>query len=81
MVNASYTTTNATGLGGRLMMNKSLRGGGRESSSKADYGFRRVRRIRHARSRPVYFRDILYFRGHSWGRDTRKKRAAVSGGF
>jgi hypothetical protein len=30
------------------MMNKSLRDGGRESSSKADYGFRRVRRIRHA---------------------------------
>jgi hypothetical protein len=61
MVNASYTTTNAAGFGGRLMMNKSLRGSGRESSSKADYGFRRVRRIRHARSRPVYFRDVLYF--------------------
>jgi len=74
MVNASYTTTNAAGLGGRLMMNKSLRGGGRESSSKADYGFRRVRRIGHARSDRI-------FSGHSCGRDTRKKRAAVSGGF
>jgi hypothetical protein len=39
------------------MMNKSLRGGGRESSSKAEYGFRRVRRIGHARI-PVYFRNI-----------------------
>jgi hypothetical protein len=77
MVNAPYTTTttttNAAGLG-RLMMNKSLRGGGRESSSKPDYGFRRVRRIGHAPSRQI-------FSGHSWGYDMRKKRAAVSGGF
>jgi hypothetical protein len=27
------------------MMNKSLRGGGRESSDKVEYGFRRMRRI------------------------------------
>jgi hypothetical protein len=74
MVNASYTTTNAAGFGGRLMMNKSLRDNGRESSSKADYGFRGVRRIGHAWS------DRM-FSGHCCGCDRRKKRAAVSGGF
>jgi hypothetical protein len=55
MVNASYATTNATGFGGRLMMNKSLRGDRRESSSKADYGFRRVRRNSHAGILPYVF--------------------------
>jgi hypothetical protein len=74
MVNASYTTTTAAGLGGRLMMNKSLRDSGRESSSKADYGFRRVRRIGHAPPGRMVS-------GHYWGCDGRKKRAAVSGGF
>jgi hypothetical protein len=56
------------------MMNKSLRGGGRESSSKADYGFRRVRRIGH---RP----GLRISSGHLGRRHARKKRAAVSGGF
>jgi len=74
MVNASYTTTNASGFGGRLMMNKSLRDSGRESSSKPDYGFRRVRPIGHAPSDRI-------FSGHYCGCDVRKKRAAVSGGF
>jgi hypothetical protein len=56
------------------MMNKSLRGSGRESSSKAEYGFRRVRRIGHAR-------DARSISGHYGGSMGRKKRAAVSGGF
>jgi hypothetical protein len=43
MVNASrHELLNAAGLETlRLIMNKSLRGGGRESSHKAFYGFRR----------------------------------------
>jgi hypothetical protein len=61
-------------LAASFMMNKSLRGGGRESSSKADYGFRRVRRIGH---RP----GLRISSGHLGGRHARKKRAAVSGGF
>jgi len=49
------------------MMNKSLRGGGRESSDKVEYGFRRMRRIVDTPADAE--------------RAARKKRAAVSGGF
>jgi hypothetical protein len=73
MVDASYTT-NAAGFGGRLMMNKSLRDSGRESSSKPEYGFRRVRPIGHAPSDRI-------FSGHYGGCDPRKKEPPFPAAF
>jgi hypothetical protein len=70
MVNASYAHYSRPTLAAGFMMNKSLRGGRRESSSKAEYGFRRVRRNGHARCLPYNFGTFLRL---SWGCDRQKK--------
>jgi len=53
------------------MMNKSLRGGGQESSDKVHYGFREVRSFIEPSHSGVRIRDNR----------TDQKRAAVTGGF